>query len=524
MKKSYNVTTVKTISGKVDESESAGHDLNNVSYDDAVEYTGNGPYSYLLLAACSMISHAVSLDLFGFGVIVAASACDLRLTMAQKGLLSSIPFAGIIFAFPWGYYADTAGRRRALVLSTAVGFLFAALSSLANQWYTMVACKFIGCSFSTASFSITMTMLGECTGRRQRGRYLQIMNSINLASEAVSFLLALYILPLHITFTIPGLGITYHSWRLLTLVMALPMGAGALLMLYLHESPKFLASVGDEVEAMRVLRSMYERNGGVKGEYPVKSILITSPSSKDSKESFCSSMADQTLPLFKPPLLIRTAQLFYLLLIICSTNNVFVMWFPSIVNSFFLSLNNSTQSGLDMSFCHRVMENPAHAHFEETTICTDTISHHTIYCGIAYGVFFLLLNLAISTVSKHRRVVMVSTLVVSAVSCVLVDLVREPVSNMIFFVLLQSTSILLGIAGSYFVDMFPTKHRALATSLGMMIGRVGSFAGVNLVGATIARYCNTIFYSWSVFVASGILVTLYLPSDNKVNSLGLNKS
>lgn len=40
MKKSYNVTTVKTISGKVDESESAGHDLNNVSYDDAVEYTG----------------------------------------------------------------------------------------------------------------------------------------------------------------------------------------------------------------------------------------------------------------------------------------------------------------------------------------------------------------------------------------------------------------------------------------------------------------------------------------------------
>lgn len=40
MKKSYNVTTVKTISGKVDESESAGHDLNNLSYDDAVEYTG----------------------------------------------------------------------------------------------------------------------------------------------------------------------------------------------------------------------------------------------------------------------------------------------------------------------------------------------------------------------------------------------------------------------------------------------------------------------------------------------------
>ncbi|CAG9120752.1 unnamed protein product [Plutella xylostella] len=39
MKKSYNVTTVKTISGKVDESESAGHDLNNLSYDDAVEYT-----------------------------------------------------------------------------------------------------------------------------------------------------------------------------------------------------------------------------------------------------------------------------------------------------------------------------------------------------------------------------------------------------------------------------------------------------------------------------------------------------
>lgn len=53
---------------------------------------------------------------------------------------------GVVFAFPWGYYADTSGRRRALLISSAGGFLFGAVSSFAPSWQFMLIVKLIGSS------------------------------------------------------------------------------------------------------------------------------------------------------------------------------------------------------------------------------------------------------------------------------------------------------------------------------------------------------------------------------------------
>lgn len=56
---------------------------------------GHGCYNRLVLVACSLISNAVALDMFGFGVILAAASCDLRLGITQIGMLASMPFAGL---------------------------------------------------------------------------------------------------------------------------------------------------------------------------------------------------------------------------------------------------------------------------------------------------------------------------------------------------------------------------------------------------------------------------------------------
>lgn len=55
----------------------------------------------------------------------------------------------------------------------------------------------------------------------------------------------------------------------MTLVLALPLGIGGLMIAYLHESPKFLASRGNNKKALEVLKSIYAWNGGKKEEYPV---------------------------------------------------------------------------------------------------------------------------------------------------------------------------------------------------------------------------------------------------------------
>lgn len=56
---------------------------------------GHGRYNYLVLVACSVLSVGVSLDMFGFSVVVASGACDLDLALTQVGVLASVPFAGL---------------------------------------------------------------------------------------------------------------------------------------------------------------------------------------------------------------------------------------------------------------------------------------------------------------------------------------------------------------------------------------------------------------------------------------------
>ncbi|XP_026317974.1 synaptic vesicle glycoprotein 2C-like, partial [Hyposmocoma kahamanoa] len=256
--------------------------------------------------------------MFGFGVILAAATCDLQLGVFETGLLASAPFAGIIFAFPWGYYADTQGRRRALLLSTSVGFLMAILVGFAPDWKVMLALKFIGCSFSTAGFNLTMTYLGECTGSKRRSKYLFIINSAELAAEFVFYTMAYLLLRLDFELFIPYLSISFRPWRLYALLLSVPLGLGTFLLLFLYESPKFLASRRDTEQALRVMRTMYRINGGNEDTYPVKTLKV--PANEEStKDSFWSSIVNQTVPLFKPPLLWRTIQLFYLMAICCST-------------------------------------------------------------------------------------------------------------------------------------------------------------------------------------------------------------
>lgn len=90
--------------------------------------------------------------------------------------------------------------------------------------------------------------------------------------------------------------------------------------------------------------------------------------------------------------------------------------------------------------------------------CDDVLvmSRGTMYSGIGFGLFLGITNLMVSTLSHRRRLVLLIIFTVSITSCVLLNVVHHPIANLIFFVLIQWTSIAIGIGGSYFVDMFPT--------------------------------------------------------------------
>lgn len=78
-------------------------------------------------------------------------------------------------------------------------------------------------------------------------------------------------------FTYYLLGIVYRPWRLLTLIMALPLGLSALLLWYFSESPKFLANVGRNEDAVKVLKRIYVANGHDGDAFPVSILLNVDP-------------------------------------------------------------------------------------------------------------------------------------------------------------------------------------------------------------------------------------------------------
>nr|XP_021203938.1 putative transporter SVOPL isoform X2 [Bombyx mori] len=427
-----------------------------VQLEEALDLVGHSRHNVLILIVSSTVHLAAVLDLLGFCVLVPAASCDLKLDLMEIGYLS---------ALPWGYYADTQGRRKAIIVSTIVGSALAIVTSFSSSFEMMLILKLIGCSFSTASITLTITYLGECTGSRHRNKYIFIMNSFNLASDFTCYALAYGILRLEFNIAIPWLSTTYRPWRLLALVMALMLALRSLMTI-------------DHV-ALRV------------------------------KPTFWSSVVAQTIPIFKPPLVLKTLQLFFLMSVCLSTNNVFFMWFPTMVNSFYSSMSD-TQSG----FCEKIISNLTNE-ISEDVICDDTVANNTIYSGMAFSVFFTLVNFLTSRLAKWRKIVLLSTLTISGISAVLVDIIHQPVVSMMLFIFIQLSGILTGNVASYFVDLYPTSYRGLGTSLGLMCARMTCLAGVNIVGGTIVSHCSMTFFGWAVFVLCGIAVAWFLPSDKK---------
>ncbi|XP_047531705.1 synaptic vesicle glycoprotein 2C-like [Vanessa atalanta] len=502
--------------------EMSGRIENNVkcySYEDALDMTGHGKYNKGLLFACFMLIIAMGIDIYGLGIIVTVATCDLGLNFQQIGILSSMPFAGIIvMSYPWGYLSDTRGRKLVLMWSMTGSFICAAISSLAPTWQVLAALRFLSSALSSAAESATYALLGECCSSKYRTRYMLIMTSALMLTPTLYYVWAYLITKLN--FTIYIMGIVYRPWRLLTLVMALPLGIGALLLWYFSESPKFLANVGRTDEAVAVLKRMYVINGGESEKYPVEKIYLEEGSKDHVDGLTLRSLWEQIAPLFKPPLLKRTLLLYYLTFVVYIANNSFAIILPTIFNVFFTSYA-SQESG--SSFCELLSDeanNVTTTDSPNTTIiqqeldCTDSISDNTIFAGCAHGLSFFVLNALISQCAKKPKVLTITILVIAAVAAVLIDLTGEAISGLLLFYIFLTTAMVFGLVSSYFVTLYPTSYRGMVACLGMMVARLSAFGGTNLVSALVGRACGATLHAAAALVLSGAVAAWFLPPDS----------
>lgn len=115
-------------------------------YEKVLNVVGFGPSQCLLLFAVSFVVGSDAIEVLGVGYILQfiQLPTEFGITNWQSGLLSSVVFIGMLIGgYVWGGLADITGRRTTLIMSLFVNSLFAFISSLSPNFYTLLVFRFI---------------------------------------------------------------------------------------------------------------------------------------------------------------------------------------------------------------------------------------------------------------------------------------------------------------------------------------------------------------------------------------------
>uniref|UniRef100_A0A182VPW3 Major facilitator superfamily (MFS) profile domain-containing protein n=1 Tax=Anopheles minimus TaxID=112268 RepID=A0A182VPW3_9DIPT len=498
------------------------------TFDEVIDIIGFGRTTWHIFIASSIIMMAVLNETMGISIIIPAAHCDLHLTATDKGLLTGVSFAGIIVSSHfWGYIADTKGRRRTLIVSLVLTAICALVSGLSINYTMMVVMRFLVGVFISAPSATIFAYLGEFFKTSNRTVVITYASVAVGLSAVFTASTGWYVLSFTWAIGIPETVLVFKPWRLLFFVYTLPTMIGAIWLMVLPESPKFYLSRGRESEAFAILLRLYLENHphATVDDFPVKHITpeagqkdrSTAPKGYGGFWHVANSVWNQTVPLFQRPNVVNFT-------ICCVVQfGLFVvsagmgLWFPDIINRL------TTSNVLDATVCEALDES-MDADFEheleyEVVIgdeaCNDNINERVFIYAITLGGLYTVLYLAMSVLMRMlgRKCLVAFNLLCSGFSGIALQFVNDPYITMALFcsfLVFAGTSI--SILNGATVSFFPTNVRAMAVCLSLMMGRLGSVFGSNLVGLIMEENCTLTF---NLFATGSIIcaaLTLILPS------------
>lgn len=150
-------------------------------------------------------------------------------------------------------------------------------------------------------------------------------------------------------FYIPIIDIVYKPWRMYVVVCGIPGLLGAIVLIFLPESPKFVLGRGDKAKAYEILKQINRWNNGLKS--PLEPFdLYEEPESIENRKRICDckksrfpllkSIWIQTAPVFKPPYLCSTILICTIQFGIYATASGFFMFYAEILNRMAANLDS----------------------------------------------------------------------------------------------------------------------------------------------------------------------------------------
>ncbi len=220
-----------------------------LTFDQAIEQVGFGRFQKKLMVVCGLGWAADAMEVLLISFALPAISQEWNLTNAQKGLLGTAIFLGMLAgAWVWGRLSDLAGRKIGFVSTVAIDSVFGLASAFAPTFGWLVGLRALTGFGVGGTLPVDYAIFAEYLPANKRGRYLVLLESFWALGAVFAAGLAWLI--------VPTLG-----WRWLLGISAVPGLIIFFIRRFVPESPRYLVVNGKTEQAAEVLRQVARENG-----------------------------------------------------------------------------------------------------------------------------------------------------------------------------------------------------------------------------------------------------------------------
>ncbi|XP_076750991.1 synaptic vesicle glycoprotein 2B isoform X2 [Xylocopa sonorina] len=518
MSHNHKISTVSVPDGDVEaikrESNMENKKKNSADFETAMAAAGCGKFQYLLLLAIFPVSWATSIDTSSVAIILPSAECDLRMTFFQKGFLNAIVYLGMVSSgYIWGYIADVRGRRAVFLYGYLADGICNVLAGFSQNFWTLVFFKYLSGFMVSGPHASIVAYASEFFGIKGRGRIALVLGFFVTSGNIVTAVLSWIIIPQGWSIVLWDGAFVYNSWRMFLSACGLPMLIGAVCLFLFPESPKFLMSQGRMEDALEVFRTVYRMNTGKPAEeYPV--LHLANNSKKGSSNVDQDGMIEKKAIFFNPHLprlLLVTAMQFGSMY----AAHTIRLWQPqlfAILDNFDRTSHNLT-AGYEPTFCEILDLSSAadrtYANVAGNVTCTNVVVNESVYMTTIivslFGAILLLTASFAQYILRHKILLHICYIVAVTSLISMYWSTSTMVTLFLTSLFVGLTNTTLNIIVGVTVMLFPTSLRAIAVSLVMTVGRIGTITGNLLFPVVLAQGC----------LASMIQLACFLLQDRK---------
>ncbi|KAI5635153.1 major facilitator superfamily domain-containing protein [Phthorimaea operculella] len=506
-----------------------GEDREARHYDSAFELTGEGWFNVVAVVACSFIFVHSLLEMIAVAYVLDPMECDLKLTVMQKTLVGSAIFIGVILtAICWGALGDTYGRKKVMLPAIFVTIVASTVSSLCTKFWSMFLTRLITGALVSASSATVLVYLGELHTLHYRDKAVSYALTAVSAAFCLTPAIAWAIIPGQWSFSF--LGVQVKPWRTYIWVFSACGLIGAIMLIFLPESPSYVIAHQGERAAMPILAKMYRYNHlKTPNIFPVKH-LQHFDSGEISKDKAWKRALKDMAQLFRYPIRRPFLILHYSMFMVFLLANGVYLWMPGIFN---LVLKDTK---LPYTVCKALKSrySPKNDDFsykphglaggDDQVDCTKNGGVNTMVYPMSFVMeVVLLVPFIIITViiNKYNKCKMYAAVMgpcaAGLVACVAVPQVLVASLLMTIGICSGSAASLLSVLA---VDAFPINLRALVMCTMYMMGQVGAIIGNTFMGLAAKGQCEVVIVFLALLVVGSIVSMLFFwPNLDEVRKI-----